>query len=76
MSRLGVPALGVWEFVVGEDWRTALGVIVAIGLTAAIAQASLAAWLVMPVAVLLLLAFSIWRAIRGASRRHDDAPLM
>jgi hypothetical protein len=64
MSRLRGPALNALEFVVGDDWPTALGVIVAIALTALLAQATAAAWLVMPVAVLFLLAFSIWRAIR------------
>jgi len=71
MSRLGKLALGVWEFVVGDDWLTALGVAIAIALTALAAQATVAAWLVMPVAVLLLLASSIWRAARGALPRHD-----
>jgi uncharacterized membrane protein len=64
-------ALGMWEFVVGEDWRTALGVVVAIALTALAAETTFAAWLVMPVAVLLLLALSIWRAVRGAIGDHD-----
>jgi hypothetical protein len=64
MSRLRGAALGVWEFVAGEDWLTALGVVVAIALTALVAQATVTAWLLMPVAVLLLLALSIWRAVR------------
>jgi hypothetical protein len=64
MSRLGGLGLGVWEFVVGDDWRTALGVVVAITLTALIAKTSVVAWWVMPVAVLFLLAFSVWRAVR------------
>lgn len=71
MSRLERLALGMWEFVVGEDWRTALGVVVAIALTALATKTTFAAWLVMPVAVLLLLALSIWRALRGASGGHD-----
>lgn len=64
MSRLTGLVLGMWEFVVGDDWRTALGVVVAIALTALIATTALAAWWVMPVAVLLLLAFSVWRGTR------------
>jgi hypothetical protein len=59
----------VWEFIVGDDWRTAIGVVVALGLTALIAQAGSAAWWVMPPAVLALLALSIRRAARGGSRR-------
>jgi len=59
--------LGVWDFVVGDDWRTALGVVLALGLTALLAE-SIAAWWVMPVAVLALLALSLRRAARAARR--------
>lgn len=64
MSRLEAFALGVWDFVVGDDWRTALGVVAALGLTALIAAAGSAAWWTMPLAVLVLLALSIRRAAR------------
>lgn len=47
----------VWEFVVGEDPLVALGVALAIGLTAL-----LRAWWVMPPAVAALLAHSLRRA--------------
>jgi hypothetical protein len=56
----------LWEFVVGDDWRIAVGVVVALGVTAAIADTTVAAWWILPVAVLLLLGGSVWRA--GASR--------
>lgn len=65
MSKLGGLALGVWGFVVGEDWRTALGVAAAIALTALIATTTIVAWWVMPVAVLLLLTLSLRRAVRS-----------
>ena len=55
---------GVWEFIVGDDWITAAGVVVALGLTAIIAGAGAAAWWVMPVAVVLLLGASLRRAAR------------
>jgi hypothetical protein len=67
MRRLSAFALGVWEFVVGDDWRTAVGVVAALGLTALAAAAGSAAWWVMPPAVLGLLALSIRRAVRGAA---------
>jgi hypothetical protein len=60
---------GVWEFVVGDDWRTALGVAMALALTALVADAAIAAWWVMPPAVIGLLALSIRRAAREISRR-------
>jgi hydrogenase/urease accessory protein HupE len=68
MSRLRGFTLGVWDFIVGDDWRTALGVVLALGLTALVAETSVSAWWIMPLAVLLLLALSIRRAARGATR--------
>jgi hypothetical protein len=56
-------AVGIWEFVAGDDWMTAAGVVVALGLTGLIDDPD-AAWLVMPLAVALLLAVSIWRRAR------------
>ncbi len=64
MSRLGKAALAVWEFVVGDDWLTALGVAVALGLTALVAGAGTPAWWIMPLAVVALLALSLRRAWR------------
>jgi hypothetical protein len=55
----------LWEFVVGDDWRIAAGVVVALGVTAAVAGTTVAAWWILPVAVLLLLGASVWRAATG-----------
>ena len=63
MERLQAIAAGVWNFIVGDDWRTALGVGVAIALTALLADAGVAAWWVMPLAVLLLLGLSLRRTV-------------
>lgn len=68
MTRLRGFLLGAWEFVVGDDWPTALGVVLALALTALLADLAISAWWVMPPAVLGLLALSIRRAARGASR--------
>jgi hypothetical protein len=64
VSWLRRAAVAVWEFVVGDDWLTALGVIAALGLTAAIAGAGASAWWVMPIAVIALLARSVRHAAR------------
>jgi hypothetical protein len=61
MTRATAFLVGVWEFVVGDDWVTALGVALALALTALIAAAGIAAWWVMPAAVIGLLALSIRR---------------
>ncbi len=57
----------LWEFVIGDDWRIAAGVGVALGLTALVAETSTAAWWILPVAVALLLAASLWHAARTRS---------
>ena len=70
MKRLGrgLRAFGLfwWDFIVGDDWRIAAGVIIALAATAAIAATSVPAWWLVPVAVIALLAFSLWRATRPA----------
>ena len=55
-----------WDFVVGDDWVVAAGIVVALCATAALAGAGVAAWWLMPVAVALLLTLSLWRGIRAA----------
>jgi hypothetical protein len=55
-------ARGVWEFVVGDDWLTAVGVVLALALTAAVAGAGAGGWWIMPPAVAALLALSLRRA--------------
>jgi hypothetical protein len=54
-------AAGVWEFVVGDDWRVALGIVATLGATALVAAAALAAWWVAPVATLAILHRSVRR---------------
>jgi hypothetical protein len=59
------PLEAVWDFVVGDDWRTAAGVVVAIAATAALQGAGVTAWWVIPVAVLALLVRSLLAARQG-----------
>jgi hypothetical protein len=56
---------GIWEFVVGDDWRVAVGIVVMLGATAALAALGLPAWWLPPVATLAIL----WRAVRRAASR-------
>jgi hypothetical protein len=65
VKRLRAFGAFLYDFVVGDDWRIALGVAVALGVTAAAAGAGFAAWWVMPVATVGLLAASLWRAAGG-----------
>jgi hypothetical protein len=48
-----------WNFVVGDDWRVAAGVIAGLALTAL-----LAAWWVMPIVVAIVLTMSVLREAR------------
>ena len=53
-----------WNFLVGDDWRVAAGILVAFGLTAALAATSVPSWWLLPVAVATVLWFSLKRAAR------------
>ncbi len=64
VSGLRSFALFWWDFIVGDDWRIAAGVVLALAGTAAIATTSVPAWWLLPVAVAALLAVSLWRATR------------
>ena len=55
-----------WDFIIGDDWLVAVLVVVAIGATAALAAASVAAWWLLPVFVFAVLWLSLRRAIRSA----------
>jgi hypothetical protein len=52
-----------WNFIVGDDWRVAAGVAVALGLTSLLTREGVNAWWLLPPAVALLLAESLRRAV-------------
>jgi hypothetical protein len=54
----------VWDFVVGDDWVIAGGVVVALGVTALVADGGTGAWWILPVVTGALLAVSVLRAAR------------
>jgi hypothetical protein len=53
-----------YDFVIGDDWRVAAGVVVALAVTYGVSQTSVPAWWIAPVAVVVLLPFSLWRVVR------------
>lgn len=65
MSWARALLVGIWEFVAGEDWRTALGVVVVLAVVALLAAAGVGAWWLMPPAAMGLLGLSLRRAARG-----------
>ena len=65
----GVGA-ALFEFLVGDDWRTAAGVIALLTATALLAAAGLPAW---PLSILATIAVLLWSVKRaGNQRRRTD----
>ena len=54
-----------WNFVVGDDWRVAAGLLVAFALTWVLEHHGVAAWWLLPLAVALLLVASVAREARN-----------
>jgi hypothetical protein len=51
-----------WDFIVGDDWRVAAGIAVALLLTWLLVRAGANPWWLLPLAVVLVLAGSLWWA--------------
>jgi len=67
-QRIRAFAAFWYDFVVGDDWLIAVGVVVALALTYALSRTAVPAWWLLPLSVALLLPLSLWRATR---RRGD-----
>ena len=53
-----------YDFVIGDDWLVAAGVVISLALTYALSQNGVPAWWLVPLFVVLLLPISLWRATR------------
>lgn len=62
-----VKAFGAfwYDFVVGDDWRVAVGVALALLVTLVVSESTSATWWIVPVVVVVLLPYSLWRATRA-----------
>jgi hypothetical protein len=56
-----------YDFVVGDDWRLAIGVLIALTLTWIVNDATHSGWWVMPLAVAVVVPVSLWHAVRRRS---------
>ena len=57
-----------YDFVVGDDWRVAIGVVIGLAATWLLAhQIQVTAWWLLPLAVATLLTLSLYRAVRTRS---------
>ena len=72
MSRVLAFGRFWYGFILGDDWLIAAGVAAAIGITALLADGGVAAWWVMPLAVVSLLAGSVRRGTRRAQRSESE----
>lgn len=64
MRQLRAFGLFWWDFVVGDDWRMAAGVVVLLGATAILSRSGIDGWWLPPVAVLAVLVLSLARVVR------------
>jgi hypothetical protein len=54
-----------YDFIVGDDWVIAVGIVAVLALLELLARRRLDVWWLMPAAVVSLLALSLWRATRA-----------
>lgn len=61
-----LKALGAfwYDFVIGDDWRVAAGVVAMLAIVWAVSRTTVSSWWLLPVAVAIVLPLSLWRATR------------
>jgi hypothetical protein len=57
-----------YDFIVGDDWHVAVGIVAALALTYGVARAGVPAWWILPLVVAGLLPYSLHRATRSEHR--------
>ena len=64
IARLRAFGAFWYDFLIGDDWRIAIVVAVALAVTFGVSKTSIPAWWVLPAAVAIVLPWSLWRARR------------
>jgi hypothetical protein len=73
MRRIRAFGAFWYDFVIGDDWRIAVAVVVALAVTYVVADATSApVWWLLPAAVAVMLPVSLVRAVRP--RRSNRSP--
>jgi hypothetical protein len=62
-------ALFWWDFIVGDDYRVALSVVVLLSATAVLSHNGVAAWWLVPSGVVVTLAVSVFSVARRRGQR-------
>jgi hypothetical protein len=68
MRQLRAFLVFCFDFVVGDDWRLAIGVVLGLAVTALLAHGGVPAWWVLPLCVATVLGLSLRRARRLAGQ--------
>ena len=72
MKRRAFAFVGFWyDFVIGDDWSVAVGVIAALALTYGLSATAIPVWWVLPAAVAVVLPLSLGRVARRAVTDHQ-----
>ena len=71
-ARLRAFGLFWYDFIIGDDWSVAAGVVIALVVTALLSRTSVPAWWIVPVAVFVLLPLSLWRGTRAARGKESE----
>jgi hypothetical protein len=66
-SRLRAFGAFWYDFVIGDDWVIAAGIVLALVGTYLLHKAGVPAWWLLPLFVVILLPASLWRATRSKS---------
>ncbi|MFN2451261.1 MAG: hypothetical protein ABR541_02790 [Candidatus Dormibacteria bacterium] len=74
MNRVRAFGLFWWDFIVGDDYRVALGIVVVLGVSALLSHRGITAWWLPLVAVPALLAASVLIAARTTARARAGVP--
>ena len=64
ITRLRAFGAFWYDFVIGDDWQVAVAVVLGLALACALTKAGVASWWLLPVVVVLVLPWSLWRATR------------
>ena len=65
-------ALFWWDFIVGDDYRIALTVIVLLTATAFLSRAGISAWWLLPAGIVAMLTMSLFTAARRARQNSTS----
>jgi hypothetical protein len=69
MNRIAAFGRFWYDFIIGDDWRLALGVVIAITVVSVAAHHGADWWWLLPLAVAALLSLSVAHATRAGSSR-------